>query len=70
VVFETGGGGAMVSAGVLIVRLALVGNCAMGPGADDGFGLVAGSGAEGITTLFEQALTVVPKPTLPANRSS
>jgi hypothetical protein len=60
----------MVSAGVVVVRLALVGNGALGPRADDGFGLVAGSGAEVTMTLFEQALTVVAKPTLPANWSS
>jgi len=70
VVFEAGGGEAMVSAGVVVARLALVGNGAVGPGVDDGFGLIAGSGAELTTALFEQALTVVAKPTPPANWSS
>jgi hypothetical protein len=60
----------MVSAGVVVVRLALMGNGAVGPGVDDGFGLIAGSGAELATALFEQALTVVAKPTPPANWSS
>ena len=67
--FEAGRGEEKVSAGV-VVRLALVGNGAVGPGVGDGFRLVAGSGAERTTALFEQALTVVAKPTLPANWSS
>ncbi len=45
----------MVSAGAVVVRLALVGSRAAGPGVDDG------------TALFEQALTVVAKPTLLTN---
>lgn len=55
-VFEAGRGEAKVSAGVVVVRVALVGNGAVGPGVT--------------TALFEQALTVVAKPTLPANCSS
>jgi hypothetical protein len=65
--FEAGGGEVMVSAGAVVVRLALVGNGAAGPEVDDGSGLVAGTGAELTTALFEQAPTVVAKPTLPAN---
>ena len=57
----------MVSAGAVVVRLALVGSRAAGPGVDDGSGLVAETGAELTTALFEQALTVVAKPTLPTN---
>jgi hypothetical protein len=70
VLFVAGVDEAMVSAGVVVVRLALVGNGALEPRADDGFGLVAGSGAEVTMTLVEQALTVVAQPTLPANWSS
>jgi hypothetical protein len=70
VLFVAGVDEATVSAGVVVVRLALVGNGAVGPRADGGFGLVAESGAEVTTTLFEQALTVVAKPTLPTNWSS
>ncbi len=69
VAFDAGGGEAMVSAGVA-VGLALVGNGAVGPGVDDAFGLAAGSGVELTTALGEQALTVVAKPTPPANWSS
>ena len=54
--FDAGSGEENVSAGVVVVRLALVGNGAVGPGVT--------------TALFEQALTVVAKPTLPANWSS
>ena len=68
--FDAGSGEENVSAGVVVVRLALVGNGAVGPGVGDGFRLVAGSGAERTTALFEQALTVVAKPTLPANWSN
>ena len=57
----------MVSAGAVVVRLALVGSRAAGPRVDDGSGLVAETGAELTTALFEQALTVVAKPTLPTN---
>ena len=57
----------MVSAGAVVVRLALVGSGAAGPRVDDGSGLDAETGAELTTALFEQALTVVAKPTLPTN---
>jgi hypothetical protein len=67
VVFEAGGSEVMGSAGAVVVRLMLVGNGAAGLAADDGSGPVAGTGAELTTALFEQALTVVAKPTLPAN---
>ena len=46
---------------------ALVDNGVAGPGVNDGSGLVAGTGVELTTPLFEQAPTVVAKPTLPAN---
>ena len=55
-VFEAGKGEEKVSAGVVVVRLALAGNGTVGPGVTP--------------ALFEQALTVVAKPTLPANWSS
>jgi hypothetical protein len=70
VVFEAGGGEVTVSAGAVVVRLALVGNGALGPGVDGGFGLVAGTGVELTTAPFEQAPTVAAKPTLPANWSN
>ena len=54
--FDAGSGEENVSAGVVVVRLALVGNGAVAPGVT--------------TALFEQALTVVAKPTLPANWSN
>ena len=62
-----GGSEVMVSAGAVVVRLALVGRGAAGPRVDDGSGLVAETGAERTTPLVEQALTVVAKPTLPTN---
>ena len=65
--FEAGGGEVMVSTGAVVVRSALVGNGAAGPRVDNGSGLVTGTGAELTAPLFEQALTVVAKPTLPAN---
>ena len=67
VVFEAGGSEVIVSAGAVVVRSMLVGNGAAGLVADDGSGPVAGTGAELTTAPFKQALTVVAKPTLPAN---
>jgi hypothetical protein len=67
VVFEAGGSEVMGSAGAVVVRSIFVGNGAAGVAVDDGFGPVAGTGAELTTALFEQALTAVAKPTLPAN---
>jgi len=54
----------------LVVRLAPVADVAPGFGVGGGIGPLALAETESVRVLFEQALAIDAKPTLPASRSS